>query len=768
MLSYLSLAAISYIAGIFLCDFFPKDRTVEIWAVLVIIEAFILLAKKSYRKHTLTAILFLSLGFIGTNIASNPKYNDLFPLTDKYITIEGYVCDLPEKNGDLYSYSVKTTGAEYMDKEYPADEVIRVSSYVSLNYGANIRVKGFIEEFSDKKNSSDFNVKRYYQSRGIFYKMYARELTLTGLHTKDYSLSYWINLYKSKLSDAIDTEFSGNDAAILKAIATGNKRQFSPEFKSLLINTGTMKFFYPSFLHIYIITALVGIFFGTFKKNTRVYILMAFMIIYAAINSHSPVFVKNALLVIIGGFLLKKFGFTHYSDMISITILTILFSNPLYCFDVGFVISVASGLMMYYFSDIIQSLLSFIPWRRLRHFISFYIITTIGLLPILTYYFNGINLYTNLLAPIYTIAVTILIFLTLVFWISGGWGWIISMIASMLWYFRSLPVIISKLPFSQIWIKPMSLVSIAAFFGVLYIIYQIYMGDFKKRRTIVAIISVLGLSSGILISNISRRGTLDITFVNVGQGDGAIIHQNGGETILIDGGGKYEFSDYDAGEQVFLPYLADNGYFNIDKAIVSHYHSDHVLGITAAVNSLNVKELIMPDYGKDNIYRRQLEALANQKNIPINYVKKGDIIYCQGGIKLSILSPSSTELLAEDENNASIVALLEYNNFKCLFTGDIDSSIEKKILNDVPDCDVVKVAHHGSAGSSSTEFTNAVKAEHAIASLGKDNIYAFPKPIAIYNYQQSGAKFYRTDINGDITVSVNNHGQYKIFKKEAK
>lgn len=768
MLSYLSLGAICYIAGIYICDFFPSERTDEVTAVCVLIGAVLLIVLRKYRKYTLWAMLFLCMGILGCSVAEDLRYNDFYELNEKYVTIEGYVTDLPEQHGDLYSYKVKTTGVQYLDREYKAGQIIKASSYVSLNYGDNIRISGFLEELSDKKNGSDFNVKRYYQSRGIFYRMYARELALTGLNKKDHSLTYWLNLYKSKMADIIDNEFSGDESAVLKAIALGNKRQFSAGFKNLLIETGMMKFFYPSFLHIFLISAIIAIIFGKLKKASRDYIFIAFMIIYAAVNTHSPVFVKNAVMVILGILILKKFGFSHKPNILSLAVLIICFSNPLYCFDVGFVMSVSSGCMIYYFKDILESLFSFIPFRAVRKFLGFYIITTFGLLPITAYYFNGISLYTNLLSPLYLVVVAGLLILVFVMCIlSALFGttlFITAPISWLLWYFTSLPEIIKKLPFSHVWIKPQGFIFTVAFFATLYLIYQTYMKDIKKTRNMIVLFCCAGLWCSVLIGYITSKGEMDITFVNVGQGDGMVININGGETLLIDGGGKYEFSDYDAGEQIFAPYLADNGYFNIDKAFVTHYHSDHCLGVIAAMKLVNVKEVVMPDYDKENKYRMEIEQIAEEKNIKITYAAKGDVIDFDSGMAINILSPDDRAFSGIDENEFSLVMQLEYNGFRCLFTGDISAETEQGLLEYVSDCDVVKMSHHGSANSNCKEFADAVKAEYAIVSVGEDNIYGFPKKEAVYNYQQSGAKVARTDVNGDITVKVDSRGRYKVYK----
>lgn len=769
MVSYLSISAICYVVGVYLCDFFPDNRTGEAAVVIILISAVLLLMLRKYRNYILLAALFLCLGMLGCNIAKDLRYNEFYTLNNKYVTVEGYVAELPEQNGDIYSYRVKTTYAEYLGKEYEAGQVIKVSSEKALRYGDNIRIKGFLNELSEKKNSSDFNAKRYYQSKGIFFSMYAREVEFLKEKKAEYSITYWINLCKSKFSDAIDKEFSGDESAILKAVTLGNKRQFSDEFEALLLRTGVMKFFYPSFLHIYLISALVMILFAGVRKEWREYILIAFMIVYAAMNTHSPVFFKNAFAVIIGIIAMKKFGFNHSPDTIALAVLVTGFFNPLYYFHVGFVISVACGFMLYYFMEILEEWLVFIPFSWLRRLICFYIITTFGLLPIIAYYFNGISLYTNLLSPLYIVVVSGLIILVPVMCvlsaIFGTAFFVKTFIAWLLWYFTSLPGLINRLPFSYIWIKPPDFIFICAFFITLYIVYQAYRRELKKTHNIAAVCICAGLWCSISADYITSSGNMDIIFVNVGQGDGAVIDVQGGETLLIDGGGKYEFSDYDAGEKIYLPYLADNGYFNIDKAFISHYHSDHCLGVIAAMNTLNVKEVVMPDCAKENENRKEIERIAREKDIKLTYVLGGDKIELASGVVIDILSPMAEELTGLDENEASMVMRVQYNGFKCLFTGDISTEVERGLLETVGDCDVVKMAHHGSANSNCREFTEAVKAEYAVVSVGEDNIYGFPKKEAVYNYQQSGAKVARTDINGDITVTVNTDGEYEIYSK---
>ncbi len=765
MLSYLSLSAISYILGIYVFDFLGESK--EILATVLLIFLILFMVLKSYRKYIFFGALFIVLGVVGADYFSNPAKNPLYPLKDKYITVEGLVIETPIKYDDTYQLKLKVTRASYLEKDFKPKEVIRVTTSSPVNFGDSLQISGFLEEIPERLNSTDFNSKRYYKSRGIFYKMYAREIAFLDEKPDAISISYFGNFIKDKLQKEIGKNFKGDDAAILKAITCGNKREFSSEYQGTLLSSGVMKFFYPSFLHIYIISAMVALLFKGFQKKRRDIILSVFLLLYASLNAHSPVFLKNSLLVIVAISFLKYRGYTFHSDILSITLLSILLLNPLYAFDVGLVISVTSGLIYYYFKDILSEKLSFIPGRKFRKFLVFYILTTFGLLPIICYYFNGVSLLVNLLSPLYALVVTILLFITpiacLLFNIFGTSFFIKPIISGLLWFFKGLPKIINSVPFSKIFIGEPSLTVIIAFFMTLYILYQIYHKDMKRTVNICILIMTLTLWGTSFYSYISSLGNIDITFVNVDQGDGMVIDIKGGDTIILDGGGKYEFSDYDFGEKVFLPYLADNGHINIDKAIISHYHADHCLGVIHAIKNYNVREIIMPDFDTDNPYRLEIENLAKEKSIPITFAKAGDTFTLSRGAVLKVISPGTDEIAKGDENDSSLVIKLEYNGFSALFTGDISKEIEEKIADNVGDCDVLKMSHHGSKNSNSPIFANIVSPEYAIASVGEGNIYGFPKPEAVKNYQENGAKVMTTAKNGEIIVRVTKDGSYRVF-----
>ncbi len=115
MLSLLNISAICYVSGVYICDFFGVGNAGEIAAVAVFFACILLLLYRRRRKYILVAVLFLCMGILGCSAAQNPKNNSFYPLEEKYVSVRGYVCDLPVENGDICSYNIKTTDGEYLE-----------------------------------------------------------------------------------------------------------------------------------------------------------------------------------------------------------------------------------------------------------------------------------------------------------------------------------------------------------------------------------------------------------------------------------------------------------------------------------------------------------------------------------------------------------------------------------------------------------------------------------------------------------------------------
>ena len=185
---------------------------------------------------------------------------------------------------------------------------------------------------------------------------------------------------------------------------------------------------------------------------------------------------------------------------------------------------------------------------------------------------------------------------------------------------------------------------------------------------------------------------------------------------------------FDIGENTLLPYLLDRGVRKIDYIMISHFDADHCQGLLAILNSIKVKNIIISKQAEKVSNFEKIMETVIKKKINVIVVKRGDVIKVDNYVEIKILYPES-KLYFDDINSNSIVAKLKYNKFTMLFTGDIESKAEERIVKIAKKelkCTILKVAHHGSKTSTTEEFTEAVKPEIALIGVGKNNKFGHP------------------------------------------
>ena len=222
---------------------------------------------------------------------------------------------------------------------------------------------------------------------------------------------------------------------------------------------------------------------------------------------------------------------------------------------------------------------------------------------------------------------------------------------------------------------------------------------------------------------------LKINFVDVGQGDCSLITTPNNKKIIVDGGGN---ENYDVGKNTLLPYLLDRGITKIDYIIVSHFDTDHCKGLYYVMKNIKVKNIIVSKQPEQSVNYKEFLNIAKKKRIKVIYMNKGDRMSIEKDINIYYLWPDSSDFVTENPlNNNSIVCKLAYNNFSCLFTGDIEKNAEEKILkqyekNSVLKSTVLKVAHHGSKTSSTEEIIKKIKPKIALIGVGQNNKFGHP------------------------------------------
>ncbi|MBQ8577711.1 MAG: MBL fold metallo-hydrolase [Clostridia bacterium] len=253
-------------------------------------------------------------------------------------------------------------------------------------------------------------------------------------------------------------------------------------------------------------------------------------------------------------------------------------------------------------------------------------------------------------------------------------------------------------------------------------------------------------------ATVYEDGTLDtetsltVHFIDVGQGDAAYIELPTGETVLIDAGTN-------ASEDALLAYLDRYDCDTIDYAVFTHPHEDHIGGADKVLGRYHVNNVLLPDAdATSSTYEKMLDGIADS-GAAVMLAEVGDT-YSVGEAVIRILGP--TDPSDDDLNNASIVLRLEYKDVSFVFTGDAEKSSEKSILAEVGatllDADVLKVGHHGSNTSSSSDFLDAVSPAVAVISCGENNEYGHPHKETVNALTERGVKQFRTDELGSIRI----------------
>ncbi|MGM9537498.1 MAG: ComEC/Rec2 family competence protein [Candidatus Onthomonas sp.] len=236
---------------------------------------------------------------------------------------------------------------------------------------------------------------------------------------------------------------------------------------------------------------------------------------------------------------------------------------------------------------------------------------------------------------------------------------------------------------------------------------------------------------------------LTVHFLDVGQGDAALL-TSGGEHMLIDGGPR-------SASEELLADLDRLGVERLDYLVATHPHEDHIGGLPDVVETISVEQCWMPDDVADSkIYEDFLLAL-DEGDVSVTVPEVGDS-FAFGDCTVTVLAPLQ---IADDHNNNSLVLKVVCGETSFLFTGDMEEDEEEDLLAARSDlsADVLKVAHHGSAYTSSTRFLQQVEPELAVISCGEGNSYGHPHSELIQRLEYLEIPIYRTDLQGEITVS---------------
>jgi competence protein ComEC len=339
--------------------------------------------------------------------------------------------------------------------------------------------------------------------------------------------------------------------------------------------------------------------------------------------------------------------------------------------------------------------------------------------------------------------------------------WVTMLLLHIVQWFARFPRWSYRIPGPPAWLIVMFLVT-GVFLAVSYRNLSLWRG--WASRSAGAVLALSGLAIALFpFAPRWSAGKLEMTVLDVGQGDSLFVVSPHGRTMLIDGGGAFggfpgreEHNGVDPGEEAVSPYLWSRGFQGLDIVSLTHAHQDHIGGLTAILENFRVGALWI---GREvqSAALENLERLAHEKKITIVREMRGSP-FSWDRVEAQFLWPeiAPEEVGPAPKNNDSLVLRLKYGELSLMLPGDAEKQAEGSILSDndnaVLRADVLKVGHHGSKNSTMPGFLAAVRPRVAVISAGEDNPYGHPNPELLERLANAGVRVLRTDRDGAVHV----------------
>lgn len=717
------------------------------------IAVIILLITKNKKIIVILICLIISIGYVSILENKYSKISDM-PIKEM-VTI---ISDIQEKE-----YKKVCTAKIVRNNKKILINIKMSQDIPSIKYGDSLYIEGEFKQPEEARNYKGYNYKQYLKTKKIIGTVELEKVKI--LKSSNGSFIHNIQKY---IRDTINGTLTDEEGNLLLAILLGNKDKLSEDIQESFKTSNLSHMLAVSGAHVsYIILGLTYVLQNSIigKKNGKI-VCIIFLLAFMAITNFTPSVTRAcimAILTLLSSIIYRK---SDVYTNISVAALITLIFNPYSLLDLGFQLSYGGTIGIIIFIKRIQEKKSnskVINYIKQMALVSIY--ANIIIIPIMMYHFNTVSftfIISNIMAsPILgIIVITGFLFIIASITVKPLTRLIAIFIKPILSILIKISQICSKLPFSNILVVTPYMFNVISYYAI--ILYCIKSKKNNKCKIIICLLIVLILINFIIYIFPQK---LRIFFIDVGQGDSTLIITPDKKTVLIDGGGSDSF---DVGEKVLLPYLLDRRILKIDYVLISHFDTDHCGGILTIMEKVKVKNIIISEQAEHSENYERFKKLMIHKKIRLIEVKKGDKIKIGRYSEFKILFPTSRLLSENPLNNNSIVAQFNYNNFKMLFTGDIEKLAEQQILKTEKAeirADILKVAHHGSKTSSIPEFIKAVKPKIALIGVGKNNTFGHPNQQTIKNLENIKCRIYRTDLQGEIIIKIDQKGRMNVKSK---
>ena len=710
----------------------------------------------------LAAFLILVLGERGLPASRQPELSD-----GETVTLTGIVEEIAEKEN---SRQIRLSHIYLSsDLSYQRQVLVYENQQTTLKIGYKVKAAGSYAPLEEASNPGQFDQKAYYEARGI--GMVLKKAKLTVIEAKENIFFQKLYELRSFWAQNLEKITGKEEAALLKAMLLGEKSSLKKEQKELYQSGGISHILAISGLHI----SLVGMLLYRFlRKKKRSYPFSALvsgscMVVYGFLTGFG-VSAKRAVfmfLVYLGAELL---GETY--DVVSALALSgllILAEQPLQLFQCGFQLSFLSVGAVALVYPALQKRLG---WKK-KAAMSLLsgLSVTLFTLPCTLYWFYEWMPYAVFLNLIVIPLVPVVFLSGAAGMLTGGASVAAGMFlagasAGVLRFFQTLLERTEVLPGSRAVIGQPELWQIALYYVLVGAAVWGGRCRARKKNQHRIEVRIFFIIFALCILCFPFHRPVEVTFLDVGQGDAVFLRTEEGTTCLIDGGST---TVSDVGTYRLLPFLKSRGVSSLDYLFLSHMDADHINGAEELLKDqfrgIPIRHLCLSALPGDET-RERLEKEARLFGTELCYISRGTV-FREKGAEICCLSPVKDQK-KEDENENSEVLMVEISGLRILFTGDLGEEGEQELLEAGTDlrAAVLKVGHHGSRFSTGEDFLEAVSPGFAVISCAEDNRYGHPAPETVERLERAGCRIFYTMKSGAVTLyTVNGKKGWKLEQK---
>lgn len=771
-------------AGVYIVALFSTLSAHLLLISAIVSIFFILLILKNIfpLKLILIWVLVFYLGIANTSLRLK-DVDPLLNLAPVNSEITGTIITIPQgkvENKPKFFFNVDKIKFGSIEKEFKDEKVLvtlnsdpnNPCSYEELKLYNSLTLTGRLSAPFKAGNPSQFDYGNYLRNHNAYAVFYANNFKVVSkkLSFKQKTMQR-INDYREEIISVHSKYLKSPNLEILGGIVFGDDAVSPPQnIKQSFINSGLLHILAASGMNVAFIYSFFFMFMSLFRIHfkAKVTLGMVMVLIYSLMTGLGASVIRATFMlvfVLIGKLIDRN---AHSISLLSFVALLMLIYNPLYINDVGFQLSfiVTFGILIMApaIAGFKNKFVDFIVGT-----VTIPIIAQLWVIPIQIFYFNNISLY-SVFANIMSVPILMVL--------SFG-GFVSSLISvirpiadfvckvfdfvlnPLLTILVNISDFWGKLPHSALQTTHPSVFQIIIYYGILLSISALFYKEFREKYLKPLIIAAATCLFILLISLIPvKNSNLEITTFDVGNADCFLIKTPGNEHIMIDTAKSGYKGSKSQAEIIVLKYLKDRGIKNIDSIIVTHFDNDHCGGAVDLMKGVGVNSIYINDLEHDSFAAKSIYKTAKETGTKIVLAQNNQTVY-DNGLKLTNL----TSQCADNDNDNSIITLLEYNDFTMLFTGDAGIKGIQSVLKSIPqNITVLKVPHHGANGGLNKEIVNYLNPKYSIISVG-ENKFGHPSLYTVELLKKS--QILRTDINNSIKIVVNKR-DYKVLTYDMK